>query len=141
MKPAVKPARPRRGSRGSVAGNGDGGGNAGFIAHDANLPGMARSHLALVALASLAIATSAPLAKVASDVSPLAIGAGRTGVAAALILIAIPRATLAAVRALSARDRAKVLLAGAVLAAHFALFLAGLANTSLPAAVALVSLE
>jgi drug/metabolite transporter (DMT)-like permease len=42
---------------------------------------------------------------------------------------------------LSRRQRLGVLLAGALLAGHFALFLAGLAATSLAAAVALVSLE
>jgi len=95
----------------------------------------------LVLLASLAVATASPLAKAAIGVSPIAIAAGRTAVAAVAIAIAIPRATIRAVAALDRRGRRAVALGGSLLAAHFALFLGGLARTSLPAAVALVSLE
>src|SRR6266581_2152812 len=51
----------------------------------------------------------------------------------ALVLVAIERRL--------APMRAGIALAGALLAAHFALFVWGLEQTSLPAAVSLVSLE
>jgi len=49
--------------------------------------------------------------------------------------------TLRALRGLAPRQRWGLVGAGALLAAHFALYLLGLAATSLPAAVSLVSLE
>jgi drug/metabolite transporter (DMT)-like permease len=98
-------------------------------------------HVLLVVVASLAFATSSPLAKIAVGLSPLAIAAGRCAVAAIAILLAMPRATVGAVRALRPKHRVALPVAGLLLAAHFALFLGGLASTSLPAAVALVSLE
>jgi len=95
----------------------------------------------LVILAALAVATSAPLAKAAVGLSPLAIAAGRTAVASIAITVMRPRATLRAIAALDPKSRRSVAIGGLLLAAHFALFLGGLAKTSLPAAVALVSLE
>ena len=92
-------------------------------------------------VASLAFATSSPLAKGATGIAPVAIAAGRCAVATLAIVLLDPRATWRAVTGLQPRHRGALLLAGALLAAHFALFLAGLAATSLPAAVALVSLE
>jgi drug/metabolite transporter (DMT)-like permease len=52
-----------------------------------------------------------------------------------------PVATWRAIAAMSARRRLALVGAGLLLGAHFALFLAGLQATSLPAAAALVSLE
>ena len=52
-----------------------------------------------------------------------------------------PGSTWRAVGALDARRRLALVVAGLLLSAHFALFLAGLQATSLPAAAALVSLE
>jgi hypothetical protein len=49
-----------------------------------------------------------------------------------------PRALVRSLRALTAPQRRALLSAGVLLAVHFALFLSGLATTSLPAAVALV---
>jgi drug/metabolite transporter (DMT)-like permease len=92
-------------------------------------------------VAALAFATSSPLAKGATGIAPVAIAAGRCAVATLAIVLLDPRATWRAVRGLQPKHRGALLLAGALLAAHFALFLAGLAATSLPAAVALVSLE
>ncbi len=100
-----------------------------------------RSDLALVIVASLAFATASPLARIADGLSPVAVGAARCGVAALAIVIAMPGATAAAIGALATRLRFALVGAGLLLAAHFALFLGGLAATSLPAAVALVSLE
>jgi drug/metabolite transporter (DMT)-like permease len=97
--------------------------------------------LALVAIAALAFATSSPLARMAHGVAPLAIAAGRCAVGAAALLLLAPRATLSALRALQPRHRLALPVVGVILAAHFGLFLGGLATTSLPAAVALVSLE
>lgn len=65
----------------------------------------------------------------------------RTGIAAVILALVAPGVLVASLRALRGRHRAAVVLAGALLAAHFTLFLAGLGATSLAAAVALVSLE
>lgn len=93
----------------------------------------------VVLLAALAFSTASPLAKAAVGMSPLAIAAGRCAIASLAILIGWGPATVAAVRALDRRW--SVAGAGALLAAHFGFYLAGLDATSLPAAVALVSLE
>jgi len=97
--------------------------------------------LSLVALAAAAFSTASPLAKVAHGLSFGPIAAGRCGVAALVLLVAAPVTTWNAVWALDARRRAALLLAGLLLAAHFAFFLGGLLATSLAAASALVSLE
>src|ERR1700721_401282 len=97
--------------------------------------------LGVVAVAALAFATSAPLAKSAHGVAPLAIAAGRCAVAAVAIAIGWPKATWTALANLRPKHRAALPVAGLLLAGHLALFLAGLASTSLAAAVALVSLE
>jgi drug/metabolite transporter (DMT)-like permease len=95
----------------------------------------------LVVVAALAFATSAPLARSAVGISPVAVAAGRTLVAAVVIFALTPKSSARALAALSGKERAALAGVGALLAAHFALFLLGLAWTSLPAAVALVSLE
>jgi len=74
-------------------------------------------------------------------VPAVVVACARTGIAAVILALVAPRVLAAALRALNGRQRAAVGLAGALLAAHFALFLAGLGATSLAAAVALVSLE
>lgn len=89
----------------------------------------------------MAFATAGPLAKVAAEVPAIVMACARTGIAAVILALLAPRDLAASLRALPGRKRAAVALAGALLAAHFALFLAGLAATSLAAAVALVSLE
>ncbi len=97
--------------------------------------------LAVVLVASLAFATSAPLARAAAPMSPLLIAAARCAVAALALGCLQPRALVRSLRGLTASQRRALVAAGALLAVHFALFLSGLATTSLPAAVALVSLE
>jgi drug/metabolite transporter (DMT)-like permease len=97
--------------------------------------------VAAVLVAALAFSTSSPLARIAVDVSPVAVAAGRTAVAALVIVLVRPRAVANALRSLSSRHRWALVGAGLLLAAHFALFLEGLSDTSFPAAVALVSLE
>jgi drug/metabolite transporter (DMT)-like permease len=99
------------------------------------------TELALVGVAALAFSTAGPLGKVAAEIPAMAVASARTGIAAVVLALAAPAALVRALRALSGRQRAAVLLAGALLGGHFALFLAGLAATSLAAAVALVSLE
>ncbi|HEY2514576.1 MAG TPA: DMT family transporter [Polyangiaceae bacterium] len=99
------------------------------------------SDLFVVILAAVAFATSSPLAKSAVGIPPLLIAAGRCAVAAAAIAVARPRETVAAIGALGSKHRGAMIIAGLLLAGHFALFLWGLVSTSLPAAVALVSLE
>lgn len=95
----------------------------------------------VVGTAALCFATSGPLARAAAPAHPLLIAAGRTALAAVLLFALAPRQTLRTVAALPARTLAAVLGAGLLLAAHFALFLGGLATTSFAAAVTLVSLE
>jgi drug/metabolite transporter (DMT)-like permease len=94
-----------------------------------------------VVVAALAFATASPLARMADGLSPVGVAAGRCGVAALAIVLLAPGAAAAAVARLDARSRLALAGAGVLLASHFALFLVGLAHTSLPAAVALVSLE
>ncbi len=96
---------------------------------------------AALAAAALAFSTASPLARVAVGISPIAVAAGRTAVAAAAILLARPRHVTRSWRALSSRQKGGLVGAGLLLAAHFALFLQGLHDTSFPAAVSLVSLE
>jgi drug/metabolite transporter (DMT)-like permease len=99
------------------------------------------ANAAIVLVASLAFATSSPLARVATGLTPIGVAAGRVAVASLAIFLTMPLACMRAWAALSRRQLAALVLAGLVLGAHFALFLVGLATTSFPAAVALVSLE
>lgn len=94
-----------------------------------------------VLFASLAFATSGPLARLARPEHPVAVAFGRVLLAAAILALFDPRGLARSVRGLSNVARNTVVLGGALLAAHFALFLWGLDQTSLPAAIALVSLE
>jgi drug/metabolite transporter (DMT)-like permease len=105
------------------------------------MPVSRRTDIALVVVAAIAFSTASPLARSADGLSPIAVAAGRCGVAALAIIVAMPGATAAAVSALTSRHKLALVGAGLLLAVHFGLFLAGLATTSLPAAVALVSLE
>ncbi len=94
-----------------------------------------------VLFASLAFATSGPLARVARPEHPLFVAFGRVFLASALLFLFDLRGAFGAVRTLRGPARNAVLLGGALLAAHFAAFLWGIDATSLPAAIALVSLE
>ncbi len=95
----------------------------------------------LVGIAAIAFATSGPLGTLTEGMSAIAVACARTGIASVLLFAASPRATLRALVAIPPKKRKMLLLAGGLLAAHFAFFLAGLVKTSLSAAVALVSLE
>lgn len=95
----------------------------------------------LVLGAGLAFATSGPLARWGRPLHPLVIAGSRVALAALLLMALDPRGVIGAMRALVPRRRVGVLVAGGILAAHFALFQWGLDTTSLPAAVSLVSLE
>ncbi|MFO0740636.1 MAG: DMT family transporter [Labilithrix sp.] len=99
------------------------------------------STIALIVIASIAFATSGPLGKIASTVPAIAVAAMRTGLAAIVLALIDVRGFIAALRGLDRKQRIGVLVAGALLGGHLALFLAGLASTSLAAAVSLVSLE
>ena len=101
----------------------------------------ARSAALFVVFAGAAFSVSSPLARWARPTHSLVVAFGRLAVAAVVLLVLDRGALVASVRSLSARQRATVFLAGALLAAHFACFLWGLDHTSLPAAVSLVSLE
>jgi drug/metabolite transporter (DMT)-like permease len=95
----------------------------------------------LVLLASVAFATSPPLSRLARPAHPVLIACVRVALAASLLAAFDLTGTVRALRALSRVARARVALAGVLLGAHFALFQWGLDQTSLPAAVSLVSLE
>jgi drug/metabolite transporter (DMT)-like permease len=97
-------------------------------------------------VASVAFATSGPLARLARPEPPLFAAFGRVVLAAAILLLIDLRGALGALRDLfrglaPVAPRRAVLLGGVLLAAHFACFLGGIDTTSLPAAIALVSLE
>jgi len=100
-----------------------------------------RSESPLLILAAIAFSTASPLARSATGLAPVGVAVGRTAVAAGAIVIARPRQVLSALRGLAHRQRLALSGAGLLLAGHFALFLQGLASTSFPAAVSLVSLE
>src|SRR5262245_38885526 len=94
-----------------------------------------------VIFAGAAFSVASPLARYARPTHPLFVAFGRLAVASVVLLALDRRAVIPALRGLSARLRGVVLIAGALLAAHFACFLWGLDHTSLPAAVSLVSLQ
>lgn len=105
---------------------------------------MPRTRLAaagFVLLASCAFATASPLARAARPADPLLIAAARVVIAAVLLSLLDLRNVLRDVRALPRPILGKIFLVGALLGAHFALFLCGLDRTSLAAGVSLVSLE
>jgi drug/metabolite transporter (DMT)-like permease len=102
---------------------------------------VSRSDLVLLVLAALAFSTSGPFGKVAASIAPTVTASARTGLAAIVLALVAPRELVTSLARLPFRHRTGVLLAGALLGAHFALFLGGLAKTSLAAAVSLVSLE
>lgn len=102
---------------------------------------LSRADLVAVVVASLAFATSGPLGKLCAGVSPVTIAAVRTGVASLVLVLVMPRVFARSLAALDGPQRRIVVAAGALLAGHFTLWFAGLARTSLAAAVALISLE
>jgi drug/metabolite transporter (DMT)-like permease len=95
----------------------------------------------LVVVASIAFATSGPLAKVASTIPAVVVATARTAMASIILALVARGRLLEGLRALPRRKRGGVALAGVLLAVHFVLFLGGIDATSFAAAVALVSLE
>lgn len=105
---------------------------------------MARSRLAaagFVLVASCAFSTAGPLARAARPADPLLVAAARVLIAAVFLALLDLRGVARDLRGLPRRTAAKIFLVGALLGAHFALFLCGLDRTSLPAGISLVSLE
>lgn len=102
---------------------------------------LARSPALFLIVASAAFATSGPLARAARPTHPLVIAFGRVALAAVVLFALDPAGIVLSMRRMTRRQRGAVVLAGALLAAHFALFTWGLDQTSLPAAISLVSLE
>lgn len=100
-----------------------------------------RRDVVLVVVASLAFATAGPLGKISSSIPAIVVACARTALAAIVLAFLARRELAPSLAKLTNRQRAGIAFAGALLAAHFALFLAGLATTSLAAAVSLVSLE
>jgi drug/metabolite transporter (DMT)-like permease len=97
--------------------------------------------MSFVLVASVAFAVAGPLARLARPLHPLLVAFSRVALAAIVLSALDPRGTARAFAQLSLRQRASVFGAGAILAVHFALFLWGLDQTSLPAAFSLISLE
>lgn len=89
----------------------------------------------------MAFATSGPLGKAAGAVPAIAIASARTGIAGLILALVAPAALVRALAGLTGRQRAGIVIAGALLGGHFALFLGGLTATSLASAVSLISLE
>ncbi|MEZ4362506.1 MAG: DMT family transporter [Kofleriaceae bacterium] len=104
----------------------------------ATRPAARSTHRAALALAAAAASTGAPLARWAAPTPSLVIAGCRTAFAAAALALVGAR-ELPALARLSWRDRARVLAASALLAAHFGTWIASLAWTSTAASVALVS--
>jgi drug/metabolite transporter (DMT)-like permease len=100
-----------------------------------------REALLLVIGAGAAFSLSGPLARYARPAHPMVIVCGRVAIAALLLVVLDVRGLTRSVQAMRPRQRLGIAGAGVLLAAHFALFVWGLERTSLPAAVALVSLE
>jgi drug/metabolite transporter (DMT)-like permease len=100
-----------------------------------------RRDMVLFVIAVLAFSTAGPLGKVTASIPPVVVACARSAIPALLLTLVAPRALVRALAALTNRQRGVVVLAGALLAGHFVLFLGGLGMTSLAAAVALVSLE
>lgn len=100
-----------------------------------------RAAVIFIAVAGSAFATSGPLARLARPAHPLSVAFGRVALASLVLALLEGRALRGQLRGLGARRLLGVGGAGALLALHFGLFIAGLDATSLPAAVSLVSLE
>ncbi len=97
--------------------------------------------IVLLVVAALSFALASPLAKACEGLGAFGIGAGRCAIGSLGLFVLAPRQTVRALAVLRPKQIGALVIAGLLLAGHFALFLAGLAATSLPAAVALVSLE
>jgi drug/metabolite transporter (DMT)-like permease len=95
----------------------------------------------LVLLAAMAFATSPPLSRLARPTHPVLIACVRVALAALVLSAFDLPGVIRSLQRLSNVQRARVALAGVLLGIHFALFQWGLDETSLPAAVSLVSLE
>jgi drug/metabolite transporter (DMT)-like permease len=94
-----------------------------------------------IVVAGTAFATSGPLARLARPAHPFTIALGRVALASLALVLLERHGLRRAFQRLPPRQLLSVAGAGALLALHFALFIAGLDATSLPAAVSLVSLE
>lgn len=90
--------------------------------------------------AIVAVSTASLFVRFAQDGAPsLAVAAGRLAIATLVLAPFALARHRAALRALSARERALALAAGALLAAHFATWIASLEYTSVVASVVLVT--
>lgn len=92
-------------------------------------------------VAAIAFAMASPLSRLARPLHPIAIACARVVLAALLLSLFDPRGIVRAFVALTPRQRLQVVVAGLLLAAHFGLWQWGLDETSVAAAVSLVSLE
>jgi drug/metabolite transporter (DMT)-like permease len=99
---------------------------------------MAPRHAALLVLGVLAVSASAILIRLA-EAPPLATGFYRNAMAAAIVVPLVLVRHRGELRALTGRQWAVAVLSGAVLAAHFALWIPSLDYTSVAASTVLVT--
>jgi drug/metabolite transporter (DMT)-like permease len=98
---------------------------------------MRRGDLGLLAVGVVAVSTSAPLIREA-DAPALAIASWRNLLAAGVLVLVVAVAHRRAVSGLAARERRLVLLAGVLLAGHFATWVPSVELTTVASSVALV---
>jgi drug/metabolite transporter (DMT)-like permease len=96
---------------------------------------------ALLAVGLLGVSSSGPMMAGAAGVPALAMALWRTGLGALAIAPGALTQARAELRALSSRQRNRSLLAGALLAGHFATWVSSLHYTSVASATALVCLQ
>jgi drug/metabolite transporter (DMT)-like permease len=93
----------------------------------------------IVSVGLLAVSWSAPLIRLASDVPPLSIAFWRSAIATALLLPLVVIHHREEVRGLERRDLLAMLLTGAMLALHFATWIASVNMTTVASSVLLVA--
>lgn len=99
---------------------------------------MSRRNLALLVLGVVAVSFSAPLVRLA-DAPPLAIAFFRNALAAAVLLPLAWTRHRDELRSLTGRDQARLLLAGGLLALHFATWIPSVTLTTVAASTVLVA--
>ena len=96
--------------------------------------------LVLLGIGTLAASTAAPFIKLAGDMNPLTITAGRL-LGAGLLYLVAGRDALAGWRKLSREDKRGLLIGAPFLALHFACWIGAMSFTDLPSAVLLLVIQ
>lgn len=100
---------------------------------------MTPGRIALLAGAIVAVSWSAPLVRLADGAPPLAIAFWRTAIASLVLAPPVLLRRRAEMRSLDRKDVAAMLLAGGMLAAHFATWIASISLTTVASSALLVS--